>query len=102
MTISEITSRLADSGIKLSPWKLRRKIDTYINQPTRNHYNNRRDITNEEYYKLAIAVAIELKTSLPSKNVKEYLTGVKSKTDLLTFIVDSSKIDILLKEWIEK
>jgi len=102
MKIDEVSSRLKSNGITFPHYTLRRKIDTYISHPTRNHYNNRRDITSEEYNKLLLALAIEKKTNFYAKEVKDYLTGQKSKTELLGYIVNSGKIDMLIKEWIEK
>jgi len=100
MTLNEIKQRLNEQGIRLNNYSLRRGIDTFISFPTRNQNNNRRDITQEEFQRLLIALALRSKKK-KANEIKDYLDGVRNKTELMGLIIDSNKVDELLKKWIE-
>ena len=102
MTISEIERFLSDYGIVLPKYTLRRKIDVFLPYPTRNNRNNRRDLTQEEFDRLLVALAIEIKTNLPDDEVAMYLDGLRPKVELMKYLINSTKVDMFLQEWIEK
>jgi len=101
MTISEIKERLKDNGIEFDLMTLRRRIDTYISYPTRNQKNNRRDITQEEFKTLLLSLALEIK-GIDKKDIENYLNGKSPKSELMNLIVDSNKVDEIIKRWIEE
>jgi len=102
MTISEIEMFLSDYGIVLPQYTLRRKIDAFLPYPTRNNKSNVRDLTKEEFQRLLVALAIEIKTNLPDDEIAMYLNGNKPKVELMRYVVNSSKVDMFLQEWIER
>ena len=100
MKIKEINARLKDNGINLPAHFLRRRIDVYIDNPNRDHKNNRRDLTNEEFEVILIALAIESK-GLAIKEVKRFLAGYEDKNRLIGMIIDSNKVDRVIQRWVE-
>lgn len=100
MQMQEVQNRLKENGIMLPVHTIRRRIDKYIDYPTRIQANNHRDITAEEFRRLQIAIALEIK-GISAEAINNYLTGLSNKADLTGLIVDSQKIDYIIKKWIE-
>lgn len=101
MTIQEINQRLKENGIEVKTYTLRRRIDTYLNYPTRNQRNNQRDITQEEFKTLLLALALESKGK-SKENIEDYLSGKVAKTDLMGLLIDSNRVNEILRGWIEE
>lgn len=102
MRISEIEMFLNDYGIVLPKYTLRRKIDAFLSYPTRDNKSNIRNLTKEEFDRLLVALAIEIKSDLPDDEIEMYLDGLKPKVELMKYVVNSAKIDMFLREWIER
>jgi len=101
MNIAEITARLKDNGVEIAPHTLRRRIDTYLVYPSRNHRNNRRDLDKTEFNRLLIGLAIESKGK-SQEDVVMLLDGKIAKTELMGLVIDSNKVDMILRKWIEE
>jgi len=101
MNISEIKSNLKANGIDINSHTLRRRIDAYIHCPTRNHKTNQRDLTQEEFERLCIALAIEAKGKT-EREVVSYIEGDTAKTELIELVIDSNKVDMILRRWLEE
>jgi len=47
-------------------------------------------------------LVIEIKTNLPDDEVAMYLDGLRPKVELMKYLINSTKVDMFLQEWIEK
>lgn len=101
MHISEIKDRLKENGIDLPIYTIRRRMNSYLSHTSRNHKNNFRDITQEEFKTLLLALAMENKGKL-KEQIEMLLNGQMAKTELLADIIDCTKVDEILKRWIEE
>ena len=99
MTVNELRKKLKGLGIEIPLHTLRRRIDRYVELPTRGQRNNYRDLTNEEVNRMLVAVSIET-LGKSSDEVVDYVDGRIDKVKLLGDVVNSSKVAVFLKSWI--
>ena len=63
--------------------------------------NNFRDITPKEYRKLLVGLAIESK-GVRQEIVEDYMAGLIPKVSLTVTLINSSKVDNMLKGWVNE
>lgn len=101
MKLNDVVVRLKDVGLDVPAYTVRRKVDTYLPLPNRNQKNNWRDVTEEEYQRLMVALALEAKGVKPA-DALDYLDGKADRVALVGKLLDAAKVDGILRQWAQQ